>query len=64
MEMIIGYIIDLQVFDKREVELKLVNMEKKVFENILQRIKYVLKVVEVVIDVLVSIKKMMGEFVI
>lgn len=61
MEMIIGYIIDLEVFDKREVELKLVNMEKKVFENILQRMKSVLNVVEVVIDVFVSIKKMMSE---
>lgn len=30
MEMIIGYIIDVEVFDKREVGLKFVNMEKKV----------------------------------
>ena len=63
MEMTTGYIIDLEVLDKREVELKSVNMEKKALENILQRIKHVLKVVEVVTDASASIKKMMGEFV-
>ncbi|XP_068738401.1 uncharacterized protein [Montipora capricornis] len=60
MEMTTGYIIDLEVLDKREVELKSVNMEKKALEIILQRIKHVLKVVEVVTDASASIKKMMG----
>ena len=61
MEMTIGYIIDLEVLDKREVELKAVNMEKKALENILQRIKNVLNVVEVVTDASSSIKKMMSK---
>ena len=38
MEMTTGFIIDLEVLDKREVDLKSVNMEKKALENILQRI--------------------------
>lgn len=50
MKMTTGYIIDLQVLNKREVELKSVNMEKKALENILQRIRSVLNVVEVVTD--------------
>ncbi|XP_068762421.1 uncharacterized protein [Montipora capricornis] len=54
-----GYIIDSEVLDKREVELKSVNMEKKALEIILQRIKHVLNVVEVVTDASASIKKMM-----
>ena len=58
MEMTIGYIIDLEVLDKREVELKSVNMDKKALENILQRIKTVLNVVEVVTDASASIKMM------
>jgi len=62
MEITTGYIIDLEVLDKREVELKSVNMEKRALENILQRIKNVLEVVEVVTDASASIKKMMGEF--
>ena len=36
-------------------------MEKKALENILQRIKSVLNVVEVVTDASASIKKMMSE---
>ena len=60
MEITTGYIIDLEVLDKREVELKSVNMEKKAPENILQRIKSVLNVVEVVTDASTSIKKMMS----
>ena len=61
MEMTIGYIIDLEVLDKREVELKSVNMDKKALENILQRIKSVLNVVEVVTDASSSVKKMMSK---
>ena len=62
MEITTGYIIDLEVLDKREVELKSVNMEKRALENILQKIKNVLEVVEVVTDASASIKKMVGEF--
>ena len=62
MEMTTGYIIDLEVLDKREVELKSVNMEKRALQNILERITDVLTVGEVVTDASASIKKMMGEF--
>ena len=62
MEMTTGYIIDLEVLDKREVELRSVNMEKRALQNILERIADVLTVGEVVTDASASIKKMMGEF--
>lgn len=42
MEMKTGYIIDLEVLDKREIALKSLDMEKTVLENILQRINNVL----------------------
>ena len=35
MEMTTGYIIDLEVLDKREVELKSVNMEKRALQTYL-----------------------------
>ena len=62
MEITTGYIIDLEVLDKREVELKSVNMEERALQNILDRITDVLMVGEVVTDASASIKKMMGEF--
>ena len=62
MEMTTGFIIDLDVLDKREVDLKSVNMEKKALEIILQRVKNVLNVIGVVTDAYASIKKMMREF--
>ena len=62
MEMTTGFIIDLEVLDKREVELKSVTMEKKALEIILQRVKNVLNVIDVVTDASASIKKMMSEF--
>ena len=36
MEMTTGYIIDLEVLDKREEELKSVNMDKRALQNILE----------------------------
>lgn len=57
MEMTTGYIIDLEVLDKREVELRSVIMEKRVLQNILVRITDVLTVGEVVTDASASIKK-------
>ena len=62
MEMTTGYIIDLEVLDKREVELKSVNMEKRALQNILEQITDVLTVGQVITDASASIKKMMGEF--
>ena len=62
MEMTTGYIIDLEVLDEREVEVKSVNMEKRALQDILERITDVLMVGEVVTDASASVKKMMGEF--
>ena len=62
MEITTGYIIDLEDLDKREVELRSVNMEKRALQNILERITDVLTVGEVVTDASASIQKMMGEF--
>jgi len=58
MEMTTGYIIDLEVLHKRDVELKSVNMEKRALQNILERIRGVLTG-EVVTDASASIKKIM-----
>lgn len=63
MEIIISYIIDVEVMDKRQVDIRFVNMEKEVLLKILRRLKDILFLVELVIDVLVSIKKVMGNFI-
>lgn len=63
MEIIISYIIDVEVMDKRQVDMRFVNMEKEVLIKILRRLKDILYLVELVIDVLVSIKKVMGNFI-
>ena len=44
MEKTPGYIIHLEVLDKREVELKSVNMKKRALQNILERITDILTV--------------------
>lgn len=61
MEMTTSYIIDLKVMDKREVDLKSVNMEKEALLKILRRLKDTLNLVELVTDASASIKKAIGE---
>ena len=60
MEMTTSYIIDIEVMDKREVELRSVNMEKEALLKILGRLKDSLNVVELVTDASASIKKAIG----
>lgn len=61
MEMTTSYIIDVEVMDKREVELRSVNMEKEALLKILGRLKDILNVVELVTDASASIKKAIGK---
>lgn len=60
MEVATSYIIDLEVLDKREVEMKSVNMEKQALQIILVRLKNVLNLLELVTDASFSIKKLMS----
>ena len=59
MEVTSGYILELEVLDKRHVGLS-TNLERKALVNALQRLKEILNVVELVTDVSTSITKIMG----
>ena len=61
METTTTYIIDLEVLDKREVDMKSVNMEKQALNNILLRLQILLTIIEVVTDASASIKKLTGK---
>ena len=58
MEMTTGYVVEMEVLDKRHVSLKSSTMEKKALTNCLQRLQTVLNVLEVCTDVSSSIKKL------
>ena len=60
MEMTTSFIIDLEVLDKRETQMKSVNMEKQALQNILTRRKGLLNIIEVTTDASASIKKLIG----
>ena len=60
MEMTTGYVIEIEVLDKRHVGLKSSTMEKKALNNCLQRLQTVLNVLEVCTDASSSIKKLIG----
>ena len=60
MEMITGYVIEIEVLDKRDVRLKSSTMEKKALNNCLQRLQTVLNVIEVCTDASSSIKELVG----
>ena len=62
MEMETDYIIDLHIADKRQTDLKSVNMEREALRIILNRLKNVLDIGEVVTDASSSIIKMLGEY--
>ena len=62
MEMDTSYIIDLQIVDKRETNLKSSNMEREALKLILQRLRNILNIVEVATDASSSIIKMIGKF--
>ena len=61
MELTSGYILEIEVRDKRHVGLASTNMEKVALQNALTRLKRVLDVVEVATDASSSIKKLIGE---
>jgi len=61
MEMTTSYIIDVEVMDKRDVEMRSVNVEKEALLKILRRLKDLLNLVELVTDASASIKKAMGK---
>ena len=61
MEMTTNYIIDVEVMDKRQVDMRSVNMEKEALLKILGRLKDILHLVELVTDASASIKKAMGK---
>ena len=61
MELVSGYIVEVEVRDKRHVALASSNMERQALQNALQRLRLTLNVVEVVTDASTSIKKMIGK---
>ena len=60
MELTLGYILEIEVRDKRHVGLASTNMEVAL-KNALNRLKRVLDVVEVATDASSSIKNLIGE---
>ena len=63
MEMTTRCIIDVEVMDKRQVDMRSVNMEKEALLKILRRLKDILHLVELVTDASASIKKAMGKLI-
>ena len=61
MELVSGYIVEVEVRDKRHVGLTSANMEKAALQIALQRLRETLNVVEVVTDASTTIKKMIGK---
>ena len=60
MDVTTSYIIELEVLDKRETNMKSVTMEKQALQNILLRLRRLLTITEVVTDASASIKKLIG----
>ena len=63
MEMTTSYIIDVEVMDKRQVNMRSVTIEKEALLKILRRLKDILHVVDLVTDASASIKKTMGKLI-
>ena len=62
MEITSGYILEVEVRDKRHVGLDSTNMEKLELKNALTRLKRVLNIVQVATDAFASVKKMIGKY--
>ena len=60
MDVTTSYIIELEVLDKRETNMKSVMMEKQALQNILLRLRRLLTITEVVTNASASIKKLIG----
>ena len=56
-----GYILEVEVNDKRHVNLVSVNMEKNALHSALQRLRGILNAVEIVTDASSTIKKLIGK---
>lgn len=63
MELVSGYILEVEVQDKRHVSLASSKVEKQALQNALQRLQRSLSVVEVVTDASPSIKKLIGKLI-
>lgn len=63
MEMTTSYIIDVEVMDERQADMRSANMEKEALLKILRRLRDILHLVELVTDASASIKKTMGELI-
>ena len=61
MEVVSGYILEVEILDKRHVNMKSPSMEKQALKNALTRINRVLNVVEVCTDASSTIKKLVGK---
>jgi len=61
MEMVSEYILEVEVVDKRHVDMKSTAMEKKALEKALTRLKQALDVSEISTDASTTIKKLLGE---
>lgn len=61
MEVTSGYILEVQIQDKRHVGLASTNMEKQALKIALTRLNESLKVVEIVTDASASIKKLISK---
>ena len=62
MKMTTGYVIEMEVLDKRHVSLKSSTMEKKALKNCLERLQTLFNVLEVCTDASSSTKKRMCMF--
>lgn len=62
-ELVSGYILEVEVRDKRHVSLASSNMEKQALQNALQRLQSSLNVMEVVTDASPSITKLVGKLI-
>ena len=63
MELVTGYILEVEVRDKRHVGLASSNMEKQALQIALQRLQQSLSVAELVTDASSSIKKLIGKLI-
>ena len=63
MAMTTSYIIDVEVMDEGQVDMRSANMEKEALLKILRRLRDILHFVELVTDASASIKKTMGELI-
>lgn len=61
MELVSGYILEIEVRDKRHGSLASSNMEKQALQNALQNLQVSLNIVEVVTDASSTIKQLLGK---